>query len=107
MLTMRPQAGEVIELLDSSGQGLGNITVEEIRDELVLGRFFPGREFAGIRHLFLEHEKYVNEQVFSIVDELEGDIADLELQIGSGGNREGIHDVQIMNQTDISFRMIE
>jgi hypothetical protein len=99
----------MLELVDRDEHALGKIKVQDMQDNLVLGQFFPEPNFAPIQHLFLEYEDAVNQMVFSTLDELEEAIEALGLHLRKSGE-EGkldLYDVQIMNKTDISFKIKE
>jgi hypothetical protein len=94
-------------LLDRDGQVWGKIKVKEVRENLVLGQFFPEPEFSQIRSLFSEYENAVNQMVFGVLDELEEAIEErgLHLCAAEEEGRLDLYDVQIMNEHDISFRI--
>jgi len=106
MLAIQP-CSRVFELLDREGHIWGKIRVKEIRDNLVLGQFFPEPEFSRLQHLFSEYEDAVNQMVFSVLDNLEEaiDSQGLHLCTTEEEGKLDLYDVQIMNKKDISFRI--
>jgi len=86
---------------------LGKDKIKEVRENLILGQFFPEPEFSRIRHLFSEYENTVNQMVFGVLDELEEAIDEQGLHLCETGEegRLDLYDVQIMNEQDISFRI--
>jgi hypothetical protein len=106
MLTIQP-CSRLYELLDREGQIWGRIKVKEVRENLVLGQFFPEPKFSQIRPLFSEYEDAVNQMVFGVLDELEEAIDEqgLHLCATEEEGRLDLYDVQIMNENNISFRI--
>jgi hypothetical protein len=86
---------------------LGKIKVKEVREDLVLGQFFPEPEFSRIRPLFSEYGDAVNQMVFGALDDLEEEIKahGLQLCTAEETGKLDLYDVQIMNKQDISFRI--
>jgi hypothetical protein len=106
MLKIQP-CSRIYDLLDREGQVLGRIKINEVREDLVLGQFFPEPEFLRIRPLFSEYENAVNQMVFGALDDLEEAIEAHGLHLCSPeeAGKLNLYDVQIMNKQDISFRI--
>lgn len=104
MLTRHSRPKHAFALLDRDGHVMGKINIKEIRDDLVLGKFFPEPEFLRLAPLFSEYETAVNQMVFGVLDEFEEAIDQngLHLCTAEDGKLD-LYDVQIMNKTDISF----
>ncbi len=94
-------------LKNTTGHCLGTVYVQRIEENLVLGRIEHGPNFHLYSKLFHEHEMAVNQQLFSIVDELERKIDALGWYICLIGSNEQleVYDVQIMNEYDVSLRV--
>jgi hypothetical protein len=98
--------GQPLLLCDGHHRLLGRLVINQIEDNLVLGRFVAEPDFAFVRHLFAEFVEAVNQQLFHTVDELDQEIAVLGLHLGSanGSPLPAIEDVQIADD-EISFRI--
>lgn len=72
-------------LLDQQGHALGEVTVREVRDQLVFGEFQEGCDFAAVAPLFAEHREAADQQLFSRVDELDEAIEALGLRLHVSG----------------------
>jgi len=107
MPAIQPCSSRLVDLLDREGQILGKIKIKEIRDDLVLGQFFPEPSFSRVQPLFGEYEDAVNQMIFGMLDELEEAINAnaLHLCMAEEKGRVDLYDVQIMNKQDISFRI--
>lgn len=94
-------------LTNAVGHCLGKVYIQRVEENLVLGRIEYGPDFHIYSKLFREHELAVNQQLFSIVDEIEEKIDAFKWHICLTGTDEklGVYDVQVMNECDISFRV--
>ena len=103
---MQLPTGQPLLLCDGHQRLLGRLVINQIEDNLVLGRFVAEPDFASVRHLFAEFVEAVNQQLFRTVDELDQEIAALGLHLGSanGTPLPAIEDVQIADE-EISFRI--
>jgi hypothetical protein len=97
--------GQLVLLVDGRSRLLGRVTIETIRGDLVLGRFAAGPDFEGVESLFTAFVESANQQLFHHVDELDRQIAALQLHLLSedGAVLPPIGDVQI-GGSNISFR---
>jgi hypothetical protein len=104
---MKPKTNEILWMTDGQGQCLGQVVVENVEEELLLGQFTARPEFASLERLFAEHEDLVNHQVFSLAEEMEAAIEALRLTLRSPDGRENyaVEDVQIMRGHDLSCRL--
>src|SRR5262245_60885820 len=91
---------QTVELLDGRSRRLGSVTVEQIEDDFVLGRFAPAPEFAAVEPIFSEFVAAANDQLFDRVDELDSAIValDLRLDMLNGVRLPAIRDVQIAGE---------
>lgn len=103
---MALQRGQLIQLWDAQEHWLGEIAVEQVRDDLVFGRFRPSSAFPVVEALFTEYVAAANQQLFSRVDELDAALAALGLHLRSpdGGRLPSVHDVQI-GEGRVTFRV--
>ena len=94
-------------LIDSHGHYLGDVVIERIEGNRVFGRFSCAVGFDSLEDLFREFENAVNDQIFSVVDELASKIEALDLRLASSDGNEqlGLFDVQIMNTHDFCCRI--
>jgi hypothetical protein len=92
-------------LSDQQGHDLGSVVIERIQKDLVFGRFNPGPDYVRVRQLFAEYVEAANEQVLSVVGELDTAIAALGLHLvaANGSDLPAIYDVQIADG-NITFR---
>jgi hypothetical protein len=103
---MALQPKEVFSLKDQQAHDFGRIVINRIEGDLVVGSFDAGHDFPTVAHLFEEYVDAANEQLLSVVGDLDAIIAKLGLRL-EGRNRAdlpAIHDVQIGEGT-ITFRM--
>jgi hypothetical protein len=103
---MRLHTQQLLDLVDPQRRLLGRVLIEEIRGDLILGRFTEGPGYASLEHLFSAYREAVNQQLFSHVDELDDTIAALELRLlaPDAADVPAIYDVQI-GSGRISFRL--
>lgn len=91
---------KLFKLSDKTNKVIGIVGINEIQNNVYIGKIrftnFPKQ----LRELFSQYEKLINLQVFSLVDELEENIDKWELRLDSIE----IYDIQIMNGDDISFK---
>ena len=85
---------------------LGTVSVTEVKEPLILGEFEKGPDFHLFQDLFQELERAVNDQLFSFTDEIQDRIQALNPQVSSEKDdaAASVYDLQIMNETDVSFR---
>lgn len=102
---MKLHPHQEFSLLDRQGSALGRVEIERVQGDLVFGRFTPGPAYAAVEPLFTEYVAAANEQVLSIVGQLDARIAGLGLHPHSAAHDRlpVIHDVQIGDGT-ITFR---
>jgi hypothetical protein len=97
------QPGQQITLRDGAGRAIGLVRVERLEGNVVFGGFTPGPCFATVAPLFADFIASANDQLFSVVAELDEKIAALGLAL-EGAGAPAIEDVQIGDET-ISFRV--
>ena len=93
---------EAIELglFDNRDRWLGQVRIEGIQPDWVLGKLIPSPAYAQVEQFFRDFEDAVNQQGFTQADELyEANIEPLGLQLRSANGLPpiDIRDVQIMN----------
>lgn len=100
--------GQIIELLDGQDHLLGEVLVEEIQGNLVLGTIAPKPDFARVEPLFTEFVEAANQQLLYRVDELDSAIAalGLRLRLSDGVPLQDLYDLQIADY-NVSFRVSE
>lgn len=103
-MELHPQ--QATNLKDRQERNLGRVIIDRIAGDLVFGRFAPGPDYGGVQHLFAEYVQAANEQLLSIVGELDTTIASLglHLQAPEGARLPAIYDVQIGDGI-ITFRV--
>jgi len=103
-VSLQPQ--QALSLRDGLGRDLGQVVVEQIKGDLVFGRFSPGPAYAEVAHLFAEQVEAANEQLLSVLAEWDAAIAALSLALSStdSASLPAIHDVQI-GAGVITFRL--
>jgi hypothetical protein len=103
-MPLQPQ--QAVSLWDGRNRELGRVIIDRIDGDLVFGRFTPGPHYPEVERLFAEYIEAANEQVLSIVGELDEAIAALGLHLRSPGKADlpAIHDVQI-GAGGINFRI--
>jgi hypothetical protein len=100
------QRQQTVSLCDRLGKTLGRVAIDRIEGDLVFGRFTPGPDYAGVERLFAEYVEAANDQLLSIVAELDAAIAALGLHLRppEGAAIPDIYDVQIGSGL-INFRI--
>lgn len=102
---MELQTEQVVQLHDADGNRIGQVVVENVHGDLVFGRFVPGEGFARVEPLFDEFNELVNDQILSLLDEVDARIDALGLHLrAADGPMPAINDVQIGGGT-INFRL--
>lgn len=103
-MTLKPQ--QQLELLDGHRRALGRVEIECVQDDVAFGRFTPGQEFALVEGLFAEHLEAANNQLLSLVADLDRKIASLGLSFRAADGTEvpPVVDIQI-GQGTINFRL--
>lgn len=98
---------QTVRLTDSKGRYLGAVSIQRIEGNRVFARFSPAADFALVERLFLDLEEAANDQLFSSVDQISGDVDRLGLRLASEDCSEQLElrDVQIMNRHDLSCRV--
>jgi hypothetical protein len=98
---------QTLDLTDHQGRCLGRVSIDRIEGNRLFGRFTAEQEFVEVQRLFRDLEEAVNDQIFSLVDKLSGDIDRLELKLASPDRAEQLQvcDTQIMNGTDFCCRV--
>jgi hypothetical protein len=94
-------------LTNAIGHRLGKVHIQRVEENLVLGRIENGPDFHIYSKLFREHELAVNQQLFSIVDELERtiDAYGWYIYLNESNERLEVYDIQVMNECDLSLRV--
>jgi hypothetical protein len=97
---------KLITLLDPSGNVVARAQVGE-EGGLFAGEVDLRHMPRALREKFDEYEEIVNGQMFSLLDEIEGQIAALGLRVVfPGGQESGIEDLQIYpTEQRLSFRL--
>jgi hypothetical protein len=94
-------------LKDGSGIVVGLVEIEKAIGQTWVGEFIESDEFSKYAPLFLEHESYVEDQIFPLSDEVEKKIDNLSFSIKeiSGKNPDiRVFDLQIMHGR-VSFKI--
>jgi hypothetical protein len=104
---MEMNGEKTLHLIDAEQRQLGQITIECMDEDLVLGTFAPGPDFPKVEDLFHNFEEAVNLQVLSIVDELDAQIGALGLRLCPSEESEPIrvYDVQIWSDGNVTCRL--
>jgi hypothetical protein len=99
------QSQQQVSLWDGQNRDLGRVVIDRIEGDLVFGRFTPGSNYPEVERLFAEYIEAANEQLLSIVGELDEAIAALGLHLRSPNKTDlpAIYDVQI-GAGGINFR---
>lgn len=103
-MTFQPQ--QRLFLQDRQVRDLGIVTVTRVESNLVFGQFVAGGDYPAVAQLFAEYVEAANDQLFSVVGEMDTVIAGLGLHLHSpdGVSLPPIHDVQIGSGI-ITFRV--
>ena len=107
MLIMQLQNEVMLSLVDAFYRPVGQIMVEEYENNLISGEFVPGPAFGTMEKLFLSFEEAVDAQAFSVVDQLDAQIAALGLRLywASESQATEVEDVQIWSDGGITCRL--
>ncbi len=91
------QLQQLVSLCDGQNRDLGRVSIERVEGDLVFGRFNPGPHYPEVERVFAEYVEAANEQLLSIVGELDETISGLGLHLRSPGRADlpAIYDVQI------------
>jgi hypothetical protein len=102
-MPLQPQ--QRVSLWDGQNRELGQVVIDRVEGDLVFGRFTPGPQYPSVERLFAEYVEAANEQLLSIVGELDAAIGALGLHLRSPGRTDlpTIDDVQI-GAGGINFR---
>jgi hypothetical protein len=94
-------------LIDAHQRWVGEIEIERIEDNLILGTFTPGPDFPAVAAIFQKFEDAVNAQVLSVLDELDAEIAALGLRLCSPNTTKcsNVDDVQIWSDRNFTCRL--
>ena len=76
---MQIMIGDKITFRNKTGATLGTLIVSENTSGAWCGPFTPARHYTGARDLFVAWTKVVNEQGFSVLDEVESRISALDI----------------------------
>lgn len=96
---------EKLYLLDKNNNRIGELqNIKALHENVYSGKIIFMDIPKELLKKFRTYEEYVNEQIFSLVDDLEKEIAAHGFKLSSG---EAIQHLQIMNEDDVSFRMLE
>lgn len=103
---MSLQRQQIVFLSDRLDRDFGRMAIDRIEGDLVFGQFTPGADYPEVAHLFSEYVQAANEQMLSVVGELDGAIGALGLRLHSPGGTDlpAVHDVQI-GEGVITFRI--
>jgi len=96
-----------LHLMDGQQRLIGKIKPESLTDDLLEGLFAPGPDFAAVAPLFQRFEAAVNAQALHVVDQLDNEIAGLNMHLAVPHNSQfvNVHDVQIWSCGDFSCRL--
>ena len=91
------QLQQRVFLVNGQGGDLGQVVIERTEGDLVFGRFTPGPAFSHVEPLFAEYVEAANQQLLSVVGDLDAKISALGLHLGSpeGTSLPAIYDIQI------------
>jgi hypothetical protein len=94
-------------LADVKGQVFGRMEVDESTDGWMLGKLTEDRLTAEMKRAFRWLEDVANDQMLSFLDEAEDAIEmfQLGIVIPGGNGFQPVCNLQIMNQTDVAFRL--
>lgn len=97
---------QLLHLADKQERDLGRLVIDRIEGDLVFGQFTPGPDCPQIERLFAEFVEAANQQLFSVVGELDAAISALGLHLCSpdGDGVPAVQDVQIGSGV-INFRI--
>jgi hypothetical protein len=103
-MPLQPQ--QQLDLWDRQGHRLGRAVIDRIEENLVFGQFTPEPEYARVEPLFVEYVEAANQQLLSMVGELDATIAALGLHLRAANRTDlpVIYDVQI-GEGIITFRL--
>jgi hypothetical protein len=106
---MQFQTGQQLMLTDAKRHNLGQITLERRENDLLVGRFAPGPDFAEVEELFRAFEDAVESQALHALDKIEAMIAGVtpgfEIQEPDGANSVVVRDVQIWRDGGVTCRI--
>ena len=93
-------------LQDKRGRKLGTILVERCEGNLRVGKIVPEEWPTDLQEVFSRYEQLINDQVLSILDEVEKEIDAYGFRVSSGSTQNGepITDLQITSDHRVSFR---
>lgn len=94
---MFPQLKEPFLLLDGQDCEIGQVLLDRTQNDVLFGRFTPGPAFSQVERLFADYVEAANEQLLTLVGELDREIAGLQLHLRSAevADLPAIYDVQI------------
>ena|SRR5438128_1618935 len=100
------ETGNSYVLLDKDNQNLGKLTIGEYDKGWFFGEFAELPSFQRVRPLFEEHRELVNQQIFSLTEEVEERIASLGLHLLTPNSElvQAIMNVQI-GPSSINFQV--
>jgi hypothetical protein len=99
---MNPTATRTASLVTSSGRSIGELNVEEVRGELLMGTFTPGPDYPAVEPLFRAFAEIVEDQVLSLLDQVTEPIEALGIRLADGTP---VWDVQIYPDGNASCRV--
>jgi hypothetical protein len=96
-----------LSLIDYQQRQIGQIKPESLTNDLLEGLFIPGPDFAAVAPLFQRFEDAVNAQALHVVDQIDGQIAELNmlLSVPDHSQSVNVHDVQIWSSGSFSCRL--
>jgi len=107
MIFMKIKIGCWYILKNLDGRNFGKILIVKFQNDWMIGSFKENLCFQTIKQFFNELEEAANNQLISIVDELNEKIDNLNLYICSENDEEDCvraFNIQIMNNSDICFK---
>ncbi|UZR97460.1 hypothetical protein [Chondrinema litorale] len=93
-------------LFSRVGEFMCSVEVLSQEENIISGRLIENQMSESILNLFKEYEELVNNVVFSMLDELEDQIDKLGFYAIESDLKYNIHQLQIMNETDIAFKIL-
>jgi hypothetical protein len=94
-------------LADAEGHVFGRIEVHETSDGWLLGKLTEDRLTPAMKQAFAWLEEIANDQMLSFLNEAEDAIEKYQfgIVIPGGNGFQPVYNLQIMNKTDVAFRL--
>ena len=94
----------MIYVIDNNrGEKVATVLIEKIKGDFCSGKIMKHSFTKAQIDTIIEHEEMINNQVFSLSDEMENKINSLEFSLRDSHQK--IYDLQIWNLKEISFRI--